>query len=76
MFESMRCKDGNQRRIFMSILLWEGVPVVLKWRKTENAKVFIRNISGLLSMIEMCSMNGTFDFLRFQSKTLYLLYIT
>ena len=33
----------------MSILLQEGQPVEWKWREAGNAKVFIRNISGLMS---------------------------
>ena len=33
----------------MSILIELGLPVSLKWQEAENAKVFIRNISGLMS---------------------------
>ena len=32
----------------MSILQLGGLPVVRKWREELNAKVFIRNISGLM----------------------------
>ena len=33
----------------MSMLLQRGQSVKQKWREAKNAKVFIRNISGLMS---------------------------
>ena len=59
----------------MSILLRVGLPAGRKWGEAENAKVFNRNISGLMLNDEMCSMNGIVDFLRFKSKIVYRLYI-
>ena len=56
----------------MSILLQEGLPVVENGAKREMR----RFLSEICQMIEMCSVNAIVDFLRFQSKILYRLYIT
>ena len=47
-----------------------------KSREAKIAKDFIQNIAGLMQMIEICSLDTIVYFLRFQSKIVYLLFIT
>ena len=68
--------DGNQREFIMAMLLRPEQPVEQKSREAKNAKDLIRYISGLMSMIEIHKVNGIVYFLSFQSKIVYVLFIT
>ena len=75
-FELMRRKMETSGVFLCEYYYGMGYQCLKNGAKRKMRRFLFRNISGLCQMIEICSMNAIVNFLRFQSKIVYRLYIT